>query len=825
MSIFPRILPFLFLGACTTLVHAQRPGGGQRPDLKGRVIGRVLDANTHEPAEFASVTLLTMRDSVVNGSLTKANGDFAVESVPLGRYKLRISSMGYELLEQEVSLTPQNLERDLGNLAFKPSAAVLREAEVTAEQSQVNLRVDRRVYNVEKDLSVRGGTGVDVMKNVPGLSVDVEGNLSLRNATPQILIDGRPTTLTLEMIPADDIERVEVITTPSAAFEANTTGGIVNVVLKKSNKPGYSGQVQAGAGTNGRYNASGNLSVKEDPITINLGGNFNLSDNTTKSETDRTDRVSGEPVGAFFQTGESNSERLNGGGRAGLEWKVTNRNTLSTSFSYNTRSYENADSQDFTNSDPAGNITSYGTQVNDQENSGDELRGQIGFRRKSPKEGKEWTSDLTWNRSDRNNSSTFTTTTYGDEGSAIPRVQQNEGSTNSDQFTFQLDAQDPINGKNKLDWGLRSSWRHELSLLDVTVSDSTGSPVYDSVLSNQYDVDDIVNAAYTNWSHTLSEHWSVMAGFRVELTDLQAELPTKGESFSYKYPDGTEDIGKTLFPSLYFSRKWEGAREFQFNLSRKINRPNFFQVMPFVMFSDSRSYRIGNPALGPELTWIGEVNHLLPLKTPRNNWLTSVFAKYTSDVITNYVYPKPDDPEVLVSTFVNGDDSWTYGWENTLKVEPRKDMQVTVGGTVQYVEVGLSSINAQNSGWALNGKVNVSQRFAKDWTVQINGEYEGERPIPQGYSMPQWGVDFSIATDVTKRLNIVASVNDVFDSRRWGNVYDTPTVYQESYRRRDQRNARISITWKFGEQNTSLFRRRNNQRAEPGSGGTEGGDF
>jgi len=820
------LLSILFLGILSLAARAQRPGGGNRPDPKGRIIGRVIHADSKEPAEFASITLLTMNDSVVNGTLAKANGDFALEAVPLGRYTVRISSLGSETLAIPVSVSPQHLEQDLGNLNLQPSAAVLREAEVTAEQSRVNLRVDRRVYNVEKDLSVRGGTGTDVMKNVPGLSVDVDGNVSLRNATPQILIDGRPTTLTLDMIPADDIERVEVITTPSAAFEANTSGGIVNVVLKKSNKPGYSGQVQGGGGTTGRYNLNANLSVKEEPFTFTLGGNLGGADNNTRAETDRTDRLAGEPAGYFFQTGESDNERLNGGGRAGVEWNVTNRNTLSSSVSFNRRNYESDDDQSFSNRDAAGTETSYGRQVNGAENSGNEARAQFGFRRRSPKEGKEWTSDVTWNRSERTNSSDFTTWTYGSEGTDLPRVQHNTGSTGSDQLTLQLDAQDPLNADNKLDWGLRGSWRQELSVLDVTLSDSTGADRYDSTLSNRYDVTDVVNAAYMNWSHKLGERWSVMAGFRVELTDLTAELPTKGERYTYRYPDGTKDLGKALFPSVYLSRKWEGARELQFNVSRKISRPNFFQVMPFIMFSDSRSYRVGNPALGPELTWIAEVNHLLPIGNPRNNWLTSVFTKYTSGVITGYVYPLADDPGVLVSTFVNGDDSWTYGWDNTLKIEPRKDMQITLGATLQYVEVGLGSIGARNSGWWVNGKLNVSQRFAKDWTVQLNGEYEGDRPIPQGHSLPQYGMDASVARDVTKRLNVVAGVNDVFDTRSWGSVYDTPTVYQESYRRRDQRNFRITLTWKFGEQNSSLFRRRNaNPRTEPGNTGGEGGDL
>jgi outer membrane receptor protein involved in Fe transport len=251
--------------------------------------------------------------------------------------------------------------------------------------------------------------------------------------------------------------------------------------------------------------------------------------------------------------------------------------------------------------------------------------------------------------------------------------------------------------------------------------------------------------------------------------------------------------------------------------------------MPFVMFSDSRNYRIGNPALMPEVTGIAEANHLLPFAADLGSWLTSAFVRYTSDVISSYAYPKPDEPDVLVTTFVNGDDSWSYGWDNTVKLEPSKGTQITLSAVVQYIETGISSgsQDLHNSGWTLNGKLNLSHRFPKDWVLQINGEYEGPEPIPQGISQAQYGVDLSLAKDVNKRLNLVATVNDLFDTRRWGNVFDTDEFYQESYRRREQRFARLTVTWKFGEQNSSLFRRRNQQGREPGQegGGGEGEGF
>lgn len=829
MRCFPRFrpVPFGFLILTAGAGMAQPPGTPQ-----GKVQGRVLQAATSEPVEYATIALLAQRsDSVITGTLARGNGDFVLGSVPAGTHRLRVSSVGFETLLLEVTVDPRQPAQDLGDLRLNASAVSLEVAEVTAERSQVSLQVDRRVYNVDKDLSSRGATALDVMKNVPGLSVDVDGGITLRNASPQLLIDGRPTTLSLEQIPSEEIERVEVITTPGAAFDAGTTGGIVNVVLKKSTRPGYSGQLQGGAGTNGRLQGSGNLNMKEDPIAMTLSYNANLSDNLTDSETDRIDRENGEDIGTFTQDGESSSERLMHGGRLGVDLNLTNRSTLSVSQSVRSRGHQSDDEQDFVNSDPAGTITSYGEQVNTQEHEGRDLTSQLAWRHTSPKPNKEWTADLTYNRGDRSNGSTYTTTTHSPDGGdaeGSPRVQQSSGTTEERQWTFQFDAADPLNERHKVDWGGKGAYKLEHNVLDVQVSDSGAAFVTDSVLSSEYRITDGTAAAYINWAHKLTDHWSLLAGLRLEPTFFEAELPDAEETFSYRYPDGGHDLDKAIFPSLYFSRKWADAREFQVNFSRKINRPRFWQVMPFVMFSDSRSYRIGNPALAPELTGIGEVNHLLPFGTGgRSNWLTSAFVRYTADVITSYTYPKPDDPEVLVSTFVNGDASWTYGWDNTVKLEPRTGLQITLGAVVQYVEVGLTSGTEplRNSGWMFTGKMNASQRIAKDWVLQVNGEYEGPKPVPQGHSLANYGVDLSVGADLNKRFNLVASLNDVFNTRRWGSVYDTDQFYLESYRRREQRYARLTLTWKFGEQNTSLFRRKGQQRREPGQDGGEGEGF
>jgi hypothetical protein len=825
--------PLLALCALLLAFHttAQRPpgGGGQGRPAIGRVFGKVLDAQSRKPVEFAPVQLVRAgNDSVVGGTLTEENGDFLVERLPFGPLRLRVVSMGFKRLELEVRITPDRVEQDLGNLLLEPDAAVLKDAEVFGERSQAVLLVDRRVYNVEKDLSVRGGTGTDVMKNVPGLSVDADGNVTLRNSSPQVMVDGRPTVLSLDQIPADEIERVEVITNPGVAFDAGSGGGILNVVLKKSTKPGYSGQLQAGAGTNNRYQTNGNLNIKEGRWTFQLSGNYNFSNNITTSITERDLLNNGAVTGTFDQQGNSGSDRDNYGGRFGIDWKASNRSTLSLSQSVRGRQYMNNDELAYTETGSTGAVTFTGLQLNDQRNEGNELTTQLSFRHRTPKEGREWSTDLTYNRSRRSSNSIFTTNTYDPDGLPAvgsPRVQDNTGTTDADQLTWQFDMQDPRGENDKFEYGLRSNVRLDRSLLNVVVGTDTSAAERDPTLSNDYDITDMVNAGYFNWIHRINEAWGFQAGIRFEHSRFVSDIVDKGISFSYEYPDNGEDLAKAIFPALYVSRKWtDSTRELQFNISRKLNRPSFWQLMPVIMFSDSRNLRVGNPSLEPEFITLAEANHLLPLGQGRSNWLSSLYLRNTDNVITSYVYPLPEDPEILVSSFINGDASWTYGWENTVKLDLSKAFQATLGGTVQYIDIAAGEGRASNSGWQGNAKVNVTGRLPKDWNVQLNGEYEGRRPIPQGYSIANWGIDLSGSKEFNKQWSATVMVNDVFFTRKWGTVLDTPTLYQQTERRREMRFVRLTVTWKFGEQDTSFFRRRNqNQRRDPGAGG-EGGE-
>ncbi|HMU14449.1 MAG: outer membrane beta-barrel protein [Bacteroidetes bacterium] len=827
------LLLLMLVLASPAEVRAQRHTmGGERPRV--RVFGRVVDGATRKGVEFATINVLAAgKDSIVGGALADEHGDFSMGDMPVGAYRLRIASLGYSNLEQQIQVRPGSDEQDLGNLTLAPAATELKAAEVTAERAQTQLQVDRRVYNVDKDLSVRGGNGLDVMKNVPGLSVDADDNVQLRNGTPQILLDGRPTQLTLDQIPADDIERVEVITNPGVAFDASSGAGIINVVLKRSTRPGYNGQVQLNAGTNRRYGGNASINVKDGRWSWNANLNGGTSENRTNSPTSRDTYAEGAVVQSFHQDGTAWNRRSRYGGRAGGEVQLTNRSTLGLNVNLRGRAMENKDDLIWTESDGAGTLLLGGGQLNSGNNSGYYLGSQATFKHRTPVEGREWTTDLTWNRSHSTNGSDFGTTTNGSDGTPIPggaRTRITTGVSDADRLTWQFDMADPRSERTRSNYGLRSNVNVQRSLLDVVSGSDTSVAAPDPSLSNDYRITDIVNAAYFNWTRKLGTHWGMQAGVRFEQTWFEADVRdpsgTRHQKYTYNYPASWSGIGRALFPAIYLSRKWEGSsREFQVNVSRKIERPNFFQVMPIIMSSDTRNVRIGNPALAPEFITLAEVNHLLPFrKDKRSNWLTSVFARYTDNVITGWAYPMPTDSNVLVNSWINGRDSWTWGWENAVKLDLFKSTQLTLSGTMQYVEIAAGPpFNGRKSGWMGSAKANLSIRLPKDWSIQINGEYEGKRPQPQGYRIPNGGMDVSLSKDLGNHWNVQATMEDVFYTRLWGTIIETPYLYQESYRRHSMRNARVSVSWKFGEQDASLFRRRGEgPRRDPGSESTPG---
>src|SRR5688500_138894 len=267
-----------------------RPGGGQQMNI-GHFYGRIIDKTTNKGLDAASVQLIQNKldtvskkrtDVVIGGMLTSRNGDFSLENLPVfGQYKLVISAIGYKRIEQKVAFDIKMgpgvdrsqllsaVDKDLGNIKMEQDATMLQDVTVTGSKPMIQMGVDRKIFNVEKSITSAGGTAIDVMRNVPSINVDIDGNVTLRNSAPQIFVDGRPTTLSMDQIPADAIQSIEIITNPSAKYDASGgQSGILNIILKKNRKTGYNGSVRAGVDSRGRFNAGGDINVRQGKVNF-----------------------------------------------------------------------------------------------------------------------------------------------------------------------------------------------------------------------------------------------------------------------------------------------------------------------------------------------------------------------------------------------------------------------------------------------------------------------------------------------------------------------------------------------------------------------------
>jgi len=827
-----------FLLACAPLV-AQIQGGNKdmmkaMKDLKGRVYGKVIDARTKKPIEYASVVALWFnKDSLLGGSLTLENGEFNVEGLPpFGNFRLRITQIGYKKLETRFFIQPPNkIEQDLGDLALEIDQKLLGEVEVTAEKNTMVLSIDKRTYNVDKDISVRGGTAVDVMKNVPGVTVDADGNAQLRNQSPTIFIDGRPTNLTLQQIPADQIDRIEVITNPSVKYDANTTGGILNIVLKKNTKPGYNGMAMAYVGTNDRYGGMLNLNVKEGRWNTSLMYSYNQGINPTKGFTRRTQLDSAGNAQAYFnQDNNAWMRNIFNFGKLGVDYTISNRQTISLNAMVMGGQFKTIDNQTFQVNDKNNTEVFGGKRVNWQQAAFQNYNGQILYKRTYAKAGKEFTADLNFNYNNSDNGYLFTTYGITPASSLFPVTYQNNvGKSNANQLVFQADYVNPISDTKKFEAGVKFFYKQSVSSNNTSDAIwSTDNYVANTSMSNRYLIDDRINAAYVNYSAKTIWNVSYQAGLRFENSYYKGNITDKGLSFSYNYPGTLPDALKSVFPGIYFSKKVGASQEWQLNFSRKINRPNFFQLMPFVMFADLQNRRIGNPQLRPEFRNIAELNYNKTFTT--GSYLGSGYFRFEEQPITDVAYPDTANPNILVNTTVNGSNSFRYGMEHTFKKTFFKNLDFTANANLFYIYIrGLvvpTEPEVTAKGFAFNAKTTLSYRFPKQWTLQVNGNYESPRILLLGATIPIYSMDISLNKSISTKWMLSATVSDVFNSRRMGTHYETPYYIQDLSRRRETRYFRISATYLFGKMDASIFKRGRQMRNSNDQGGNQDGlDF
>ncbi|MBN8681605.1 MAG: TonB-dependent receptor [Chitinophagales bacterium] len=852
-------LPLLLMLVQSLQLFAQYPGGG-RPggqngaagaSISGRFYGKLLDDATGKPVAYASVQLLAMRRDTVNkkmvpaivgGQLTGENGEFSIENLPvMGEFTLKIICIGYNTLEQKVSFGKPGggrnaaaFDKDLGNIRLSVSQEVLKEVTINAEANKVTLALDKKVYRVDKDGVAAGGTAEDAMRNVPSVQVDIDGNVTLRNAAPQLFVDGRPTQLTLDQIPADAIESIEVITNPSAKYDASGgNAGIVNVVLKKDRRVGYNGNINAGVDMRGRINVGGDLNVRDGKINAFIGGRLNQRRSISNGVTERQNLL-GFPTTDVLQNTRSVNDGYFANGRAGFDWFINNRNTLTFSGNLTRGDRGNEDVQDIlTDTLFSGRIaTGEAIRTANTDRIFKNYSGQVLYKHLFPKEGKEWTADVNYNAAKSSSKGNFNT--VFPNSLLAEALQRQDGSGRNDFTTIQTDFVNPLRAGEKMEFGARAALRQYESENAAYQFDYVEN-VYVRVrnFADRYAFDDQVYAAYVNYAHAFKK-FGFQTGLRAESSRYSGTLLDTDSTFTNSYP-------LSLFPSVFLNYKLNEEDNIQLNYSRRINRPSFWNLIPFPDFSDSLSLSRGNPGLLPEFTNSLELSYQ-NVFSKGNNLLATLYYKQANDLITNYQYSEyiPElGRDVIVSSFENANSSIAYGAEFTLRNTFLKIVELNSNLNVYNSIVDASnvesSLKVEQFSWFI--KENLSLRLPQAFTVQFSGSYQsrtafsagggggrggggwggGTSNTAQGYSIPVWFVDFSLRKDIwKKKATITLNVQDIFRSRRQGSHAESFAFIQDSWRRRDPQLARLNFSYRFGKFDVSLFRRKNTREEDGG---------
>lgn len=807
-------------------------------DMKiGKVYGKVIDATTKKPVEFASVVLLWYnKDSVVTGTLAKENGEFLIENLPaFASFRVKITFIGYKNFEKRIFLVPPDkVEIDLGDILLEPDVNLLKEVEVVGETPVFSTQIDRKVFNVDKDLSVKGGTGLDAVKNIPTLNVDADGNVQLRNKSITLYIDGRPTTMTLEQIPADQIERIEVISNPSVKFDASTTGGILNVVLKKNKKPGYNGMLMAGIGTNDRYNAMGNISVKEYPFNFSLMYNFNSQINYTKGYTRRQDLYNGNTIDFYNQDNHTFNKSQFNFFRTAIDYNITNRDIITLSGNFPMGDFYTSDTQLFQTLLANKRKLNDGYRINNNDAGFKGYTGALNYKKTYPTPGKELTFDANYNYFHSKNNYLYTTHNFDSTGTEYPfspSIQKNNGNRYSNQITSQLDFANPISETKKIEMGLRSNYELTETYNDTKNFKSTINDfVSDTIMSTNYKTIEIINAAYINYSSKTFYNIKYQIGLRLEQTYFQGTLyrPHLGTSatFDYYYPNGWDNLSYMFFPGIFLSKEFSSKSELQFNITRKIKRPNFFQRMPFIMFADNKNYRIGNPGLKPEFTNRLELNHNLNLG--KNSVFSTLYFDYDQQPISNTTYPSEKDSSILVNTFVNGKSEIEYGTEQTIKWNLFKKLNITFNANVFWTaitsDISYKQPQKTYSGWSYTTKLVLQYTLPWEINFQVNGNYQAPRIIIGGKTIPMYFMDVSLNKMIGTKWNFNLTLSDAFNTKRMGMNTASDYYIQEISRRREARYLKFTVSYMFGKLDASIFKRRKNQQPSM-NGNADGLDF
>jgi len=773
-------------------------------NLKGSITGAVIDASDQTPIAYATISLHDAEtDKVINGTITDDNGAFEIENVDNGSYRVEVSFIGYETISLD-DVTVKGKKADLGTIKLGAAAALLDEITVTGQRALIEEKVDRLVYNAEQDQLSRGGDAADVLRKVPLLQVDLEGNVSLRgNSNIRVLINNKPSTIiagsvadAMKMIPADEIKTVEVITSPSAKYDAEGAGGIINIITKKNSLAGYFLNVDTGLGLRGS-NLGLNGSYRAGKFGMTLGGRGRAFYNDAETSLEQTFLNS-----RSSQFGAAADNGLFGRFNLGMDYDLTENQFLSGGVSYGVRNFSRDQLQTTNIYDDQTLVSAFLRDIDSERESGTYDFNLDYLKRFAP--GHELSFSTLYSTTDEG--SNFISANLDNEETILNQLNNLNDNTNKE-FTVQADYIMPIGDKQIVEVGGKGIMRQVNSDFSYLSATGTGAFSFDpNRPAGQLDYGQDIVAAYGAYTLSLPADITVKAGLRYEQTMLDATQ--NGEAIELA------DYAN-LVPSVNLSKKVGESTTVKLGYNRRIQRPWLRQLNPNVNLQNSQSIEVGNPLLRPELTDNFEVGYSSMLGKTYFN--LSVFGRNSNNAINQVRYPIDSLEGTLLTTYENIGKERAFGFNAFLNIYLTKNWTINGGIDLDYANLegqvtdadGLT-VTATNSGFNYGGRLMSQMKMNNGWTAQAFTFMRGRRVQLQG-SRGGFGM---YALGVSKEFNngkgTIGLSAENFAARGWTLRSELETVTFTQVREDVllNRNIKVTFGYKFGELDASKTRKK-----------------
>ena len=779
------VTSFLLSFSITGLVYAQP---------SNTLTGTIIDKNSSKTVEFATVQLLSLPDSsVVKSRMTDQRGRFMLEDVAPGNYLLRFSFISYERAEMPVQVKSTQPRMNVGIIEITPLSSNLQQVIITSKKSMLSASIDRKIYDVTQDIMAQTGSASDILRNIPSVEVDVEGQISLRgSADVLILINGRPSPLTqaevLQQLPANAIERIEVITNPSSRYRPDGTSGIINIVLKKNTRFGLNGTITLNAGNRDRYN--GNISMNYKTGKFNLYGNYSLrKDNRIRfNSIDRAYLDSAaKPTSYFYRDGDSRFRPLMHTLTLGTDFTIDERNMVGLSLTYFDRDMIRYETLQNRYTDPLGTPTlSYDRLRYDPEPEYEKNLTAY-WQHNFKKEDHELRIEFNSSEALDNENNYYTNVYHLPPAPSTYDNVFNLEDENQQQLT--IDYTNPLSERSKLEAGYAGNFiQQDLDLRAEYFDTASNAFVIDFTKTNRFLYDESIHAFYGLYQHSFGQ-FSFSGGLRAEQAFVRGDLVTKDSLIDNDY--------FKLYPTLHLSYKTDDG-ELQFNYSKRVNRPEADDLNPFPDYQDPRNLRAGNPSLLPEMIHSMEVGY----KWQGQNFslIPSIYYRLKKNGFTNVLIPIDDS--TLLTTMVNLSSDQSAGLEMILTAKAGKFLTANLSSNLFYNTIDATELgfDDKQSIVSMSANLNANFSFGKATMAQLSSNYRSARLTPQGKVYPTFVMNIGLRQDFfEKKLSVIFTASDIFSTQRWKTVLDTDYLHQTSISRRDGLAMYLGVSYRFGK--------------------------